>query len=84
MTYVYENTRHITTPDDPSRVWKVRRIGDGRFKQIFNAHNTHTDEDRWGHRFDRLWIVEEEAEKQAAKEKFPCEAVAFRLVEITE
>jgi hypothetical protein len=75
------NTRFIITPDDPSRVWKVRRIADGKFKQIFNTTERHTDEDRWGFLNDRLWIEEDVAEAQADKEKFPCEAVAFSLVE---
>lgn len=76
------NTRFITTPDDPSRVWKVRRLSDGKFKQTFSSAQSNTDADRWGHAYDRIWVVEAQAEAQADKERFPCEVVTFRLLEI--
>ncbi len=69
------NTRFITTPDDPSRVWKVRRLSDGTFKQMFSATENNTDADRWGFKHDRIWITEADAAKQVAKENVPIRAL---------
>lgn len=78
------NTRFISAPDDPSRVFKVRRLSDGKFKQVYSATESNTDADRWGHDYDRIWIEEDVAAKQAAKERFDCEVVPFRLIEDKE
>ena len=76
------NTSHIKTPDDPLRVYKVRRLSDKKFKQIYSVSERNDDSDRWGHGIDRVWLVEDDAQKQADKEKFDCEVVHFALVEI--
>ena len=77
-----DNTRFIQIPDDPSRVYKVRRLSDQKFKQIYSATEYNTDNDRWGFTKDRIWITREEAQKVADKEKFDCEVVPFALMEV--
>ncbi len=80
------NTRFITTPDHPARVYKVRRYSDGTFRQLFSVTESNGDADRWGYTNDRIWITRAEASNEATRlsAKDPCEVVPFVLAPAPE
>lgn len=75
------NTRFIAAPDGTGLVYKLRRIADGKFKQVYSTSEPNTDADRWGHTYDRVYTDRAAAEAQVKKERVGVEVVPFVLIE---